>query len=106
MFAVQNKVSVSREELYRAVNVSLLDRSMHPSGEAYQELKANLEKALPAEDARIVTDFLDEHSGWRVKTMHEYIVKYLSYALPDKMKISVDQIKFTESGVDAISVEH
>lgn len=101
VFAVQNKVNASRDELYRAFNRSDLDRldRLTRASHNYQELRKDLEKTLSAEDVRKVTDFVDELNRWNIENMLEFSVKYLNYAVPDKMKMSVEQ--FMENEIDA-----
>lgn len=101
VFAVQNKVSASRDELYQAVNGSDFDRLGRFTDGAYnnKELKADLQKTLSTEDVRKVTDFLDEINKWKIENLPDFIVMYLNYAVPEKMKISADQFK--ENEIDA-----
>lgn len=108
VFAVQNKISANRDELYRVVSKSISKgdlghlEELISGSDDYQELKADLQETLTAEAVRKVTDFLDEFN--RTKTMLpkellKFLVIYLNYAVPDKMKISLDQ--FMENEIDA-----
>lgn len=106
MFAVQNKVSANRDDLFQAVNKSISKGDLRhleellSGSDNYQELKSDLQETLTAETVRKVTDFLEEFNRMnRMKPNGQlrFITMYMNYAVPDKMKVSVDQFLENES---------
>lgn len=99
VFAVQNKVSASRDELCQALDKCINESDLlnseeqEPSIGFQEESEGELLKYLSSDDVRKVKEFTEAIPHWEPGHALQFMAHYINYAVPNKMKITTEQIK-------------